>query len=263
MVAYATAAMERFTSFDGVGIAYTTAGDGPDALLLHGFAADHRVNWVSPGVVDALVAAGRRVIALDARGHGQSDKPHNPAAYENDAMARDARGLLDHLGVQAVDVIGYSMGALVSTRLVPDEPGTRSCVLGGIGGRVKGRRGFSDERRARIADALTTEDPSTITDPSARAFRAFADQTGADRLALAAIQRAATPEARTRLDAFTVPTMVIVGDDDAIAGSAEGLAERIPGAVAKTIKGTHLGAVMDPAFATSIVDFVTGVAVAG
>jgi pimeloyl-ACP methyl ester carboxylesterase len=262
MGAYATAAMDRFTSFDGVGIAYAVAGDGPDALLLHGFAADHRVNWVAPGVVDALVAAGRRVIALDARGHGESDKPHDPVAYENDAMKRDAIGLLDHLGVVQVDVIGYSMGALVSTRIVPDEPRTRSCVLGGIGGRVRGRRGFSDEQRARIADALTTDDPSLITDPSARAFRAFADQTGADRLALAAIQRAAAPEARTRLDEFRVPTLVLVGDDDTIAGPAEGLAERIAGAVAKTIKGTHLGAVVDPEFARSIVDFVTGVVVA-
>ena len=254
--------MERFTSFDGVGIAYAVAGDGPDALLLHGFAADHRVNWVAPGVVDALVAAGRRVIALDARGHGQSDKPHDPAAYENDAMKRDAIGLLDHLGVEQVDVIGYSMGALVSTRLVPDEPRARSCVLGGIGGRVKGRRGFSAEQRARIAGALTTDDPSSITDPSARAFRAFADQTGADRLALAAIQSAATPEARTRLDEFSVPTLVLVGDDDTIAGPAQGLADRIPRAAAKTIKGTHLGAVLDPEFARSIVDFVTGAAVA-
>src|SRR6478672_13252418 len=106
--------MERFASFDGTGIAYTIVGSGPDALLLHGFAADHHVNWVAPGIVDALVAAGRRVIAYDARGHGQSDKPHDPAAYENDAMVRDARSLLDHLGVESVDVVGYSMGALVS-----------------------------------------------------------------------------------------------------------------------------------------------------
>lgn len=254
--------MDRFTSFDGVGIAYTIEGDGPDALLLHGFAADHRVNWVAPGVVDALVAAGRRVIALDARGHGQSDKPHDPRAYENDAMKRDAIGLLDHLGVEHVDVIGYSMGALVSTRLVPDEPRTRSCVLGGIGGRVKGRHGFSDERRARIADALETDDPKAIADAAARAFRMFAEQTGADRRALAAIQRAATPDARTRLDDFRVPTLVLVGDDDAIAGPAQGLADRIPGAIAKTISGTHLGAVVDPEFARSIVDFVTGVPVA-
>src|SRR4249919_170021 len=113
--------MQRFTSFDGTGIAYISVGEGPDALLLHGFAADHRVNWVAPGVVDALVAAGRRVIALDARGHGRSDKPHDASAYEDDAMARDARALLDHLRVEEVDVIGYSMGALVATRLVPGE----------------------------------------------------------------------------------------------------------------------------------------------
>jgi pimeloyl-ACP methyl ester carboxylesterase len=229
---------------------------------VHGFAADHRVNWVAPGVVDALVGAGRRVIALDARGHGQSDKPHDPAAYENDAMARDARGLLDHLGVTEVDVIGYSMGALVSTRVVPDEPRTRSCVLGGIGGRVKGGRGFSPEQRAQISEALETEDPKVIERPAWRAFRRFADSTGADRHALAAIQRAATPEARTRLDEIRVPTMVIVGDDDTLAGSPQDLADRIPGAIAKTITGTHLGAVADPEFARSIVGFVSGAAVA-
>ena len=251
--------MQQFASFDGTGIAYMSAGDGPDVLLLHGFAADHHVNWVTPGVVDALVAAGRRVTALDARGHGQSDKPHDPAAYENDAMARDARALLDHLNVERVDIVGYSMGALVSTRLVPDETRTRSCVLGGIGGRVRGSRGFSGERRALIASALETEDVAGITDASARAFRSFADSTGADRLALAAIQRAATPVAKTRLDEINVPTMVIVGDRDDLAGPPQGLADRIPGAVARVVKGTHLGAIADPAFPAAIVEFVTSV----
>jgi pimeloyl-ACP methyl ester carboxylesterase len=254
--------MDRFTSFDGVGIAYTVTGAGPDALLLHGFAADQRVNWVSSGVVDALVAAGRRVIALDARGHGESDKPHDPAAYENDAMKRDAQGLLDHLGIEQVDIIGYSMGALVSAGLVPDEPRTRSCVLGGIGRRANRSTPLTPERRTRIADALEAEDRATVSDASARAFRAFADRTRADRLALAAFQRARTPITRSRLDDFRVPTLVIVGDDDTLAGSAQLLADRIPGAVARTITGTHLGAVMDPEFARSIVDFVTGAAVA-
>jgi pimeloyl-ACP methyl ester carboxylesterase len=251
--------MQRFSSFDGTGIAYISAGDGPDVLLMHGFAADHHVNWVTPGVVDALVSAGRRVIALDARGHGRSDKPHDPAAYENDAMARDARALLDHLNVERVDIVGYSMGALVATRLVPDEPRARSCVLGGIGGRARGSRGLSDEQRSSIAAALETDDVAGIADASARAFRSFADSTGADRLALAAIQRAATPIAKTRLDEINVPTLVIVGDRDNLAGPPQGLADRIPGATARVVKGTHLGAVADPAFPAAIVDFLTAV----
>jgi pimeloyl-ACP methyl ester carboxylesterase len=249
--------MERFASFDGTEIAYTIAGAGPDALLLHGFAADHRVNWVVPGVVDALVAAGRRVVAYDARGHGASDKPHDPDAYADDAMAKDARALLDHLAIEHVDIVGYSMGSIVSTRLVPDEPRTRSLVLGGIGQRIRGRRGLSDEQRIAIADALETEEPSLITDASARAFREFADRTGADRLALAAIQRAPTPAAPTRLADIAVPTMVIVGDRDTLAGSPQGLADRIPGAIARGVHGDHLGAVGDPAFRVAIAEFVS------
>src|SRR6476646_5578094 len=104
MRAYPTArpggtVMPRFKSFDGTEIAYTTAGEGPDVLLLHGFAADHRVNWIVPGVVDALVAVGRRAILYDARGHGASGKPHDPTAYADDAMAKDAHALLDHLAI--------------------------------------------------------------------------------------------------------------------------------------------------------------------
>ena len=109
--------MERFTSFDGVGLAYTVVGSGPDVLLLHGFAADAHGNWIGPGIRDAIVATGRRVVAYDARGHGASDKPHDVAAYENDAMRRDAQALLDFLHIERVDVVGYSMGAIVSSRL--------------------------------------------------------------------------------------------------------------------------------------------------
>src|SRR5437870_10325246 len=125
--------MQRFASFDGQGIAYDVRGDGPVALLLHGFAANADVNWVRPGIVDALVGAGRTVVTADARGHGHSDKPHDPAAYANDAMVRDAILLLDHLGVRTVDVVGYSMGSMVSSRLATADARVRSVVLGGIG----------------------------------------------------------------------------------------------------------------------------------
>ena len=128
--------MKTFRSFDGLEIAYLDAGHGPAVILSHGFAADHRINWVVPGVVDALVEAGRRVVAPDARGHGRSAKPHDPEAYAGDAMGRDIQALWDHLGLTQVDVVGYSMGSLVSARLVPLEPRAQSLILGGVGGRM-------------------------------------------------------------------------------------------------------------------------------
>src|SRR2546423_12446274 len=82
---------ETVRSFDGTRIAYVVQGIGPAVLLLHGFAADHVLNWATPGVIDALTGAGRRVIATDARGHGASDKPHDPDRYAGDALARDAQ----------------------------------------------------------------------------------------------------------------------------------------------------------------------------
>src|SRR5207244_10313337 len=172
----------------------------------------------------------RRVITLDARGHGRSEKPHDPEAYADDAMVLDARALLDHLGLESVDVCGYSMGAMTTYALVAREPRARSAVLGGVGGRLGGPA--LAERAPRIAAGLVADDPTTIEDPTARAFRAFADSTGADRHALAAIQRsrrAPLPDA----SAITVPTLVVAGDGDTLVGSPQDLAARIPGAVVR------------------------------
>ncbi|RPI10764.1 MAG: alpha/beta fold hydrolase, partial [Actinobacteria bacterium] len=109
--------MSAFASFDDTEITFDDEGSGPLVLLLHGFAANAYANWHQPKVTETLVAAGRRVIAWDARGHGRSGKPHDPAAYKNEAMARDVRALLDHLDVEAVDVVGYSMGGHIAARV--------------------------------------------------------------------------------------------------------------------------------------------------
>jgi pimeloyl-ACP methyl ester carboxylesterase len=246
--------VERFASFDGTEIAYTVGGSGSDVLLLHGFAADHRVNWVVPGVVDALVAGGHRVIAYDARGHGASGKPHDPDAYAHDAMPRDAAALLDHLDISAVDVVGYSMGAMVSSRLVPDEPRTRSLVLGGVGANIAG--GMPRDRRAAIADALEAPDAASVPNAAARGFRLFAEGTGADLLALAAMQRAPRVHGKPDLDAIKVPALVVVGDDDVLAGDPAELAALLPNARSRVVTGDHLGAVSDPAFREAIVAFL-------
>lgn len=248
--------MHHFSSFDGTDIAYLDTGTGDLTVLLHGFAADHAINWVAPGIVAALVDSGRRVVAPDARGHGASAKPHDLAAYANDAMGRDVEALLDHLDAQRADIVGYSMGAMTTARVVARESRARSAVLGGIGVNT------GDETWARfrdsIADALEAKDPGEVQNVTARAFRRFADHTGADRLALAAIQRTAHPA--MGVERINVPTLVIVGDDDTLVGAPEPLAERIPGATSQRVQGDHLTAPSDPAFARAIIQFIDGVA---
>jgi pimeloyl-ACP methyl ester carboxylesterase len=246
--------MEHFTSFDDLDLAYLDVGEGAPVVLLHGFAADHFSNWVATGVVDDLVGAGRRVLAPDARGHGASAKPHDPAAYANDAMIRDVQSLLDHAALARVDVVGYSMGAIVAGRLAPREPRVRSLVLGGVGGEWGGEQRPLDT--VPIAEALEIEDPGDIEHPLAAAFRRFADSTGADRFALAANQRSRQGET-TNVAAISVPTLVLAGDADQLAGPSEALAERIPGATFRTLRGNHLSAVRDPEFSRSIVAFVS------
>jgi pimeloyl-ACP methyl ester carboxylesterase len=248
--------LDTFASFDGLEIAYTTFGRGPDVLLLHGFASDHVGNWVRPGIVAALVESGRRVIAYDARGHGASGKPHEVDAYEHNAMVRDAQALLDRLAITAVDVVGYSMGAIVSSRLVPHEPRARSLVLGGVGGRLA--RGRSPEVRARTAAVLEARAANPRARPVDRAFRRFAERSGNDLAALAAVQRAAAAGTPGDLGAIRVPTLVVAGAEDRLAGRPQELAALIPGAQAAVIAGNHLSAVAAP-LAAAIVGFLARV----
>jgi pimeloyl-ACP methyl ester carboxylesterase len=245
--------MQHFTTFDNLDLAYLALGEGEPVILLHGFAADHSSNWVATGVVDSLVEAGRRVFAPDARGHGESAKPHDPGAYANDAMVRDIQSLMDYASLEPVDVVGYSMGAIVAGRLAPRDPRVRSLVLGGVGGEWSGdQRPLGTEP---IADALETESPDDIESPLAAAFRRFADSTGADRFALAAHTRSRNGET-TNVESITVPTLILAGDADQLAGSPEELANRIPGATFQILQGNHLSAVRDPRFTQSIVTFV-------
>ena len=242
-------------SFDGTRIAFTTRGAGPTVLLLHGFGADHVLNWHRSGVIDALVDNGRRVIATDARGHGASDKPHDVDRYVGDAMVRDAQAVLDHLGVERVDVVGYSMGAMIAARLVPEEPRTRSLVLGGVGERVVPPRSGGRNPEA-VAAALVADDPSSIGNVTGKAFREFADATGADREALAALSRSTALRYSVPFDAITVPTLVIVGTDDTLIRSPDALAARLPSARLRMVKGDHLGAPYHGEFKHAIVEFL-------
>lgn len=241
----------RFASFDGTQLSYEVEGDGVPVLLLHGYATDSFINWVRPGIVDNLVSGGYRVITLDQRGHGGSDKPHDPEAYAGDTMVRDARALLDELGLERCLGAGYSMGARTMLGVVVADQRVRAAVLGGIGSNMLHARDWGSS----VADAMLADDPRTITDRFAKSFRDFADLTGADRKALAAIQTNMRGPIEG-LDSISAPVLVLCGDNDPLVGSPQELADRIPGARAAIVGGSHLNVVNNPQFHTEMRSFL-------
>lgn len=247
--------MSSFDS-DGVEIAYIDEGEGEPILLIHGFASNVEVNWVSTRWVSTLTSAGYRVIAMDNRGHGASQKLYDTEAYGAPLMADDARRLLDHLGLERADVMGYSMGARISAFLSLQNPErVRSAVFAGLGyNMVRGVGGTGPIARALEADGM-----DDVTNETARTFRAFAESTGGDLKALAACIRSSrekiTPDDVGRI---SVPVLVAVGTKDVIGGSATDLAALIPGAEALDIEGRdHMKAVGDRQYKDGVLEFLS------
>jgi pimeloyl-ACP methyl ester carboxylesterase len=243
---------------DGIAIAYLDEGskDAAEAILLiHGFASSATVNWVDPGWVKLLVADGRRVIAIDNRGHGASAKLYDPAAYNAPAMAEDARALLDHLGIVRADVMGYSMGARITAFLAMAHPDrVRSAIFGGLGvNMIRPMAGTGP-----IAAALEAPSIDDVVSATARTFRAFAEQTRSDLKALAACIRGARDPIRSdALAEIRCPVLVAVGSEDVIGGSAVDLAALIPGAEALVIEGRdHMKAVGDRRYKDGVLSFL-------
>ncbi|MDP2118276.1 MAG: alpha/beta hydrolase [Hoeflea sp.] len=249
----------RFSS-GSLEIAWYEAGspDGVPVLLIHGFASTAHVNWVFPGWFKTLDEAGYRVIALDNRGHGESDKPHEAQAYSPEIMAADAAGLLEELRIGSAHVMGYSMGARISAFLAMSRPDlVRSVVFGGLGmGMVEGVGDWDP-----IAAALRAPSIDDVSDRMGRMFRAFADQTQSDRLALAAcISTSRTLVSREDLGRLAMPALVGVGTRDEIAGSAQDLAALIPHARFLDIPNRdHMLAVGDKTFKAAVLAFLADV----
>lgn len=249
--------MTMFTTWDGLELSYRVwEGTGIPIVLQHGVVADTGANWMSTGVVNALRGTGRPVISLDARGHGRSAKPHEAAAYSWQAMARDVRALYDELGLEQVDQVGYSMGAIVSLLVAGDDPRVRRLVIGGVGSGVVDCGGV-DRRVVRADDlrAAMTGDGSGAT-ARAKPFRMLADAVRADRDAMAALMTGLDERPIGDLSDLTLPVLVLTGDNDPLAAEPERLAAALPDARLVVVAGDHLMAVTSPDFHAALVDFL-------
>jgi pimeloyl-ACP methyl ester carboxylesterase len=239
-----------------VEIAYLDEGEGDPIILVHGFASSKNVNWVYPTWVSELRKDGRRVIALDNRGHGDSSKLYDPEEYHLGIMAGDVRALMDHLRIERADMMGYSMGARMTALLAQSHPRRiRSAIFGGLGiGLIAG--GGPGENVARALEAPSLDE---VTDPVGRTFRAFADQTRSDRRALAACLRGSRRlMTRDEAASITVPVLIAVGTTDEIGGSAAALAEVIPGSQVLDIPDRdHMRAVGDRVYKAGVLEFLS------
>lgn len=242
-------------SHDGIEFAYLDEGEGEPIILVHGFGSTKEINWVGPGWVSTLTGAGRRVIALDNRGHGASSKLYQSELYDPWLMARDVIALADHLDLKRFDLMGYSMGGRISScvaLLAPER--VRTLILGGIGIHLVEGAGLP----ISIADALQAPSLDDVTDPMGRMFRAFADQTKSDREALAAcIVGSRRTLSREEVGRIAVPTLIAVGTRDEVSGAAAPLAALIPGARAVDIPDRdHMRAVGDKAYKEAVLGFL-------
>lgn len=253
--------MQSFSS-DGVSLAFIDLAPTGDVtrhetiMLVHGFGSSHMVNWVNTQWTKTLTHAGYRVVALDNRGHGQSEKLYDPAAYSSQIMAEDVRRLMDHLDIPRAFVMGYSMGARISAHLALAHPQRlKALLLGGLGIHLVEGVGLP----LGIADAMEAPSLDVLTDPMQRMFRAFADATKSDLRALAACIRGSRQTLSVEeVGRIAVPTLVSVGTKDDVAGSGPQLAALIPGAEAFGIEGRdHNLAVGDKSHKQAVLDFLS------
>ncbi|MBB6175166.1 pimeloyl-ACP methyl ester carboxylesterase [Nocardiopsis mwathae] len=229
------------------------SGDRPPVLLVHGFGSSYEMNWERTGWPTALTGAGLRFIGPDLRGHGGSDKPHDPDAYLPEVFAADMERLLDTLGLPRVDIVSYSMGSRLAWEFALTRPErVRRAVLGGFGPR--------NAFEGTDLDSLET-DTSRFGD----VFRTVAALPGTDAAALAACVRGQAARPFTPDPAPAGPALLFVaGENDVMAEGVEDLAGRSGAAgVVRVPRRDHANAVSARAFKTAAVEFLIREAAAG
>jgi pimeloyl-ACP methyl ester carboxylesterase len=196
---------EFMTAADGVKIHYLVQGQGTPIVLIHGFSGTAEGNWFLNGVAAAL-AKNHRVIAIDCRGHGQSDKPHDAALY-GDRIWKDVIELMDHLRIKRAHVHGYSMGGMIVARLLAHHP--ERFITASFGG-----SGVRETDPAWIAKA--PKDKAGADPKEAEARKKLAANPARDSKALEAVRQSFLARRQESIDLTKVdiPVLAINGEFD-------------------------------------------------
>ena len=248
---------ERIASFDGTQLALhrlsPPGGDGRPVLLLHGLFSSAQMNWIRFGHAQALADAGFEAIMPDLRAHGQSGAPHDADAYPADVLVHDAQALVERLRLTDYDLVGFSLGARTSARAVIEGLSPQRLVLAGMG--IEGLSNWR-QRSQVFLDAIDRFDQVQREEDSFFAVQFMKtmkiDRTAA-RLLLGSVQDIAPDD----LARITMPTLVLIGEEDRDNGSPERLAEALPDGRFEQVPGNHMGSVTRPDLGRAIVGFLS------
>lgn len=246
--------IDRIRSFDRTELAIHRVGEGRPALLLHGLFSSAEMNWIRFGHAAKLAAAGLEAVMPDLRAHGASGKPHDPAAYPHDVLVRDVAAVVEALGLDDFDLVGFSLGARTAVRAVVAGLAPRRLVIAGMG--LEGLAGWQ-RRAAFFIDAIDRFDEVGQGDPAFMAV-SFMKTMQVDRVAARLLLGSVDDTAPEELAAVSMPTLVVAGDKDRDNGSPQALVDALPNARFEAVPGTHMSSVTEPALGEAIVRFLTG-----
>jgi pimeloyl-ACP methyl ester carboxylesterase len=244
---------DRFESFDGVRLAWHELGEGRPVMLIHGYFSDAKTNWIRYGHAAAVAARGFRVIMPDLRGHGESDRPHDAAAYPPDALAKDGHALIAHLGLTDYDLGGYSLGARTTSRMLATGATPGRVIFSGMG--LEGLL-HTGRRQDHFRNILTRLGQHERGSPEWLA-EAFLKTTGGDPVALLGVLDTFVDTPAETVVGFVQPALVVSGAEDFDNGSAAALADALPHARYVEVPGGHMSAVTKPELGQAIADFLS------
>jgi pimeloyl-ACP methyl ester carboxylesterase len=245
--------LHRFAAPDGAALAWHEGGAGRTVLLLHGLFSDAQTNWVRYGHAKLLVNNGFRVIMPDLRAHGESAKPHDPAAYPTDVLTADGLALIAHLGLTDYDLGGYSLGGRTVVRMVVRGATPRRLIVSGMG-----LSGLTDTvpRTNHFKHILDNRGTFEKFTPEWNAD-SFLKTTRGDSAALRLLLDTFIDTSIDSIGNIRVPTLVLSGEEDSDNGSVEALADLLPDAALVRTPGGHMSAVTKPELGQAMVDFLT------